>query len=91
MAGCEWGPPEFDADQSRWALLAVAARRRLAFENRRGTAVVLVLIVAWYWVQLGTFVVGWGSDRALWLFTTESFPRFSPGLVLDTTRALYSA
>ncbi|MFC6977077.1 rhomboid family intramembrane serine protease [Halomicroarcula sp. GCM10025709] len=82
MAGCEWGPPAFDADLSRWALLAGVARRRLAFEDRPGTEVILAVIVGWYLIQLGTLATGWETDRALWLFTTESFPQLSPGLFL---------
>lgn len=82
MAGCEWGSAEFDADRSWWALLVDTVRRRLTFEDRPGTGVILAVLVGWYWIQLGTLAAGWETDRVLWLFTTESFPQLSPGLFL---------
>lgn len=55
---------------------------RLAFQDRIATGLLVLTLLLWYVVQLGVVVLG--GDRALiqWLFTTDSFPAPSPGLVV---------
>lgn len=54
---------------------------RLLFRDRIATGLLVVTLLLWYSVQVGVVVLG--GDRTLiqWLFTTDSFPALSPGLV----------
>lgn len=57
-------------------------RRRLTFRERPATQSLVLLLLLWYSVQLGTLYLGWAVSQWQWVFTTESFPALSPGLIL---------
>jgi len=55
--------------------------QRLTFKKRRATQSLVLSILLWYFVQIGTLYLGWTVEQWQWLFTTASFPALSPGLV----------
>jgi len=55
--------------------------RRLTFRKRRATQSLILTILLWYVLQIGTLYLGWTVEQWQWLFTTSSFPALSPGLV----------
>jgi membrane associated rhomboid family serine protease len=65
-----------------WVALINEFRRRLAFENRLATEALLLVILLWYAFQTAVVYLGWSVEQLQWAFTTESFPEFSPGLLL---------
>jgi membrane associated rhomboid family serine protease len=65
-----------------WMALVNEFRRRCTFENRLATQALVLTILLWYGVQIGVVLLGWSVEQFQWAFTTESFPEFSPGLVL---------
>ena len=65
-----------------WMALVNEFRRRCTFKNRLATQAVVLIILLWYGVQIGVVLLGWSVEQFQWAFTTESFPEFSPGLVL---------
>lgn len=56
--------------------------RRIFFQDRLATGVLVSVIMIWYLVQIGFQLFAWDTAQARWLFTTESFPQPSPGLFL---------
>src|SRR6056297_3387037 len=54
---------------------------RLTFNQRRATQSLVLSILMWYLVQIGTLYLGWTVEQWQWLFTAASFPALSPGLV----------
>lgn len=62
--------------------VADAIKTRVAFQDRPATQLMIVVILLWYLVQLGALLSGWNKEALQWMFTTESFPELSPGLVL---------
>lgn len=79
MAGCDTSV----APAARPSLVD-ECRRRLTFQERLATLSVVLVLLLWYGVQLGTLYLGWTVTRWQWAFTTGSFPALSPGLVLAT-------
>jgi membrane associated rhomboid family serine protease len=61
--------------------LADELYRRLTFRKRRATQSLILTILLWYGLQIGTLYLGWTVEQWQWLFTTASFPALSPGLV----------
>ncbi|MFY4814579.1 rhomboid family intramembrane serine protease [Haloarcula sp. AONF1] len=61
--------------------LADELSRRLTFRKRRATQSLILTILLWYVLQIATLYLGWTVEQWQWLFTTESFPALSPGLV----------
>lgn len=64
-----------------WSLLVERLRPRSSFRNRPATKIIVVAILAWYLVQLTVWIAGLDAETLQWLFTTRSFPDFSPGLL----------
>ena len=54
---------------------------RLTFNQRGATQSLVLSILVWYLVQIGTLYLDWTVEQWQWLFTTASFPALSPGLV----------
>jgi membrane associated rhomboid family serine protease len=57
-------------------------RQRLTFQERPATQTLVLGLLLWFGIQLGTLYFGWTVAQWQWVFTTESFPALSPGLVL---------
>lgn len=68
------------AKQSPLARAANLILPRLRLENRLVTGSIILSIFAWYLFQLVVFFQGSDEEFVLWMFTTESFPAFSPGI-----------
>jgi len=58
--------------------------RRLTFQERPATQSLVLVLLLWYGVEIGTLYLGWTVAQWQWMFTTASFPALSPGLVLAT-------
>ena len=58
-------------------------RQRISFQNRKGTQMLILVILLWYLFQIATLYLGWNVEMIQWFFTTESFPDLSPGLFLS--------
>ena len=56
-------------------------RRRFSFQKRPATLSLVLVILVWYGIEIGTLYLGWTVAEWQWMFTTESFPVLSPGLV----------
>ena len=56
-------------------------RRRFTFQKRPATLSLVLVILVWYGIEIGTLYLGWTVAEWQWMFTTESFPVLSPGLV----------
>jgi len=78
MAGCD----EPGASAPTRAALVDELRRRLTFTDRPATQSLVLVILLWYGIQIGTLYLGWTDDQLQWVFTTASFPELSPGLLL---------
>jgi len=65
-----------------WRALVNEFRRRVTFKSRVATQALILIILLWYGVQIGGIFLGWSVEQFQCAFTTESFPKFSPGLVL---------
>lgn len=57
-----------------------AVKARLLFHDRLATGLLVAVIMLWYLIQVGVVIFGWNKDSVQWMFTTKSFPEFSPGL-----------
>jgi len=57
-------------------------RRRLTFQERPVTQSLILVLLLWFGIQIGTLYLGWTVAQWQWMFTTASFPALSPGLVL---------
>ncbi|WP_324666076.1 rhomboid family intramembrane serine protease [Haloarcula sediminis] len=79
MAGCDASV----ASAARPSLVD-ELRRRVTFQERPATQLLVLVLLLWFGVQLGTLYLGWTVQQWQWVFTTESFPALSPGLVLAT-------
>lgn len=77
MAGCDGTL----ASASRPALVD-ECRRRLTFQERPATLSLVLVLLLWYGVEIGTLYLGWTVAQWQWMFTTASFRALSPGLVL---------
>lgn len=76
MAGCDRSV----ATAARPALVD-ECRRRLTFRERPATQSLVLALLLWYGVEIGTLYLGWTVAQWQWVFTTEAFPTLSPGLV----------
>jgi len=79
MAGCDMSV----ASAARPALVN-ECRRRLTFQERPATQSLGLVLLLWYGVEIVMLYLGWTVAQWQWVFTTESFPALSPGLVLAT-------
>ncbi|WP_324665746.1 rhomboid family intramembrane serine protease [Haloarcula sediminis] len=77
MAGCNASVASTDRPS-----LVDGVRRRLTFQERPATQALVLVLLLWFGVQLGTLYLGWTVAQWQWVFTTDSFPALSPGLVL---------
>lgn len=76
MAGCDRGVESV----SRRSLVD-EVHRRLTFQERPATLSLVLVVLVWYGVEFGTLYLGWTMQQWQWVFTTDSFPALSPGLV----------
>lgn len=69
-------------ERQPFAMIGNALAKRFAFQDRPTTAVILSVILGWYLIEIAVAVLQWDPVLVKWIFTTESFPSLSPGLVL---------
>jgi len=59
-----------------------AVLSRFFFQDRLATGLLITVIMLWYLIQMGVLFLEWEKELIQWVFTTASFPRLSPGLLL---------
>lgn len=73
MIGIDWSSRE---------RIIPAIHSRLVFQDRLATELIITAILLWYFFQLAVLFISRDMGLVKWMFTTESFPALSPGLVL---------